>query len=233
MKGLLYKEFYLLKNGLFFAAVFQTIISGICISLPVIGFGVETAVIMTAVCYYLSFAILGFVNQELFAHDKNRPWGNFVSSTPQTATGQVACKYYMILIENLVLLLCCCLTDVIVVCVVGDTGFSTIVVGLIIFCIRIIAHAIEIPFIIRFGSNAGVAVKEVLAAILILIVLCYAMFGDISFFFEDNPTAAVYELISGGNVVWIIALIPCVAAGVYYLSYAIAAKLYKQADYSE
>ena len=233
MKGLLYKEFYLLKKGLIFAAVFQTIISGICISLPVIGFEVGTCVILTAICYYLSFAIRAFVNQELFVHDENRPWGNFVSSTPQTAAGQVASKYYMILIENLVLLLCCYLTDVIVVCVVGDTGLSTIVVGMFVFCIRIITHAIEIPFIIRFGSGVGSSVKGVLLALVGLIVVCYGLFGDISFLFGDDPIAAIYEFIINGNVIWIIALIPYAAAGVYYLSYCLSVKLYKEADYSE
>lgn len=233
MKGLLYKEFFLLKSGLIFMAVFQTIISGICISLPVIGFDVGASVILTAICYYLSFAILAFVNQELFTHDENRPWGSFVSSTPQTSAGQVASKYYMILIGNLVLLLCCYLTDVIVVCLVGDTGYSTIVVGMFVFCIRIITHSIEIPFIIRFGSGVGSSVKGVLLALVGLIVVCYGLFGDISFLFGDDPIAAIREFIISGNVIWIVALIPGAAAGVYYLSYVISVKLYKEANYSE
>ena len=233
MKGLLYKEFFLLRGGLIFMVVFQAILSGICISLPLIGLDTKMIVILTAISYYLSFLILALVNQELFAHDENRPWGNFVSSTPQAAEGQVAGKYYMILIENLVLLFCCYLTDVIVVCVADDVTISAIIVGMLIFCLRILIYAIEIPFVIRLGSGVGIAVKGVLLALFALILLCYGLFGDISFLFGDDPVAALHEFVTTGNVMWIAALIPYAAAGAYYLSYRISVKLYKEADYSE
>lgn len=233
MKGLLYKEFFLLRSGLIFMVVFQAILSGICISLPLIGLDTKRIDILTAISYYLSFLILALVNQELFAHDENRPWGNFVSSTPQTAAGQVSGKYYMILIENLVLLFCCYLTDVIVVCVADDVTISAIIVGMLIFCLRILIYAIEIPFVIRLGSGVGIAVKGVLLALLALILLCYGLFGDISFLFGDDPVAALHEFVTTGNVMWIAALIPYAAAGAYYLSYRISVKLYKEADYSE
>ncbi|MCH5263437.1 MAG: ABC-2 transporter permease [Lachnospiraceae bacterium] len=233
MKGLLYKEFFLLRSGLIFMVVFQAILSGICISLPLIGLDTKMIVILTAISYYLSFLILALVNQELFAHDENRPWGNFVSSTPQTAAGQVAGKYYMILIVNFILLFCCYLTDVIVVCVADDVTISAIIVGMLIFCLRILIYAIEIPFVIRLGSGVGIAVKGVLLALFALILLCYGLFGDISFLFRDDPVAALHEFVTTGNVMWIAALIPYAAAGAYYLSYRISVKLYKEADYSE
>lgn len=233
MKGLLYKDLFLLRNGLIFVAVFQTILSGVCISFPVIGLDTKMIILLTSVCYYLSFLLLGLINQELFAHDERCLWSAFVSSTPQAAKGQVACKYYMILIENLVLLFFCYLTDVIVLYVADDVAVSAIAVGMFIFCIRILIHAVEIPFIIRFGSSVGVAVKSVLLALLVLILLCYGLFGDISFLFGDDPIAAVYEFVTTGKVIWIAALIPYAAAGAYYLSYCISVKLYKEADYSE
>ena len=233
VKGLLYKEFFLLRGGLIFGVMFQTILSGVCISFPLIGFDTKMIILLTSVCYYLSFLILALVNQELFTHDERRLWSAFVSSTPQAASGQVACKYYMILIENLVLLFFCYLTDVIVLCVADDVMVSAITVGLFIFCLRILIHAVEIPFIIRFGSNVGVAVKSVLLAFLVLILLCYGLFGDISFLFGDDPIAAVYKFVTGGKVVWIAALIPYVAAGAYYLSYCISVRWYKEADYRE
>ena len=232
MKGLLYKDFFLLRNGLIFVAVFQTILSGVCISFPLIGLDTKMILLLTSVCYYLSFLILALVNQELFAHDERRLWSAFVSSTPQAARGQVACKYYMILIENLVLLFFCYLTDVIVLCVADDVTISAIAVGMLIFCLRILIHAVEIPFMIRFGSNVGVAVKSALLALLVLVLLGYGLFGDIAFLFGDDPIAAVYEYVTSGKVIWIVALIPYVAAGAYYLSYCISVKLYKEADYS-
>ena len=233
VKGLLYKEFFLLRSGLIFVVVFQTILSGVCISFPLIGFDTKMIILLTAICYYLSFLMLAFVNQELFAHDERRLWSAFVSSTPQAAKGQVACKYYMILIENLVLLFFCYLTDVIVLCVADDVTISAIAVGMFIFCLRILIHAVEIPFMIRFGANMGVAVKSVLLALLVLILLCYGLFGDIAFLFGDDPIVAVYEFVTTGKVIWIAALIPYAAAGAYYLSYCISVKLYKEADYSE
>ena len=233
MQGLLYKECFLLKSGLIFAAICQMFISGICVFLAMSRLNMELTVILMAACFYLSSLILSLVNQQLFVQDENRPWSVFVSSTPQNATGQVACKYYMILIENLLLLLCWYLTDIIVVCVTSDTESSAMIAGLLIFCIRILMYAVEIPFIMRFGSGVGSAVKGAAAAVFILIVLCYFMFGDISFLFGEDPIAAFYEFVSSGNVIWIAAVIPYAAAGVYYLSYCISVKLYKEADYSE
>lgn len=233
VKGLLYKDFFLLKSGLIFVAVFQTILSGVCISLPLIGLDTKTIILLTSACYYLSFLILALINQELFAHDERRLWSVFVSSTPQAARGQVACKYYIILIENLVLLFFCYLTDVIVLCVADDVTVSAITVGMFIFCLRIMIHAVEIPFMIRFGAGVGVAVKSALLAFLALILIYYGLFGDIAFLFGDDPIAAVYEFVATGKVIWIVALIPYMAAGAYYLSYCISVRLYKEADYSE
>ena len=230
MKGLLYKELYLLKNGLIFTAAFQAIMTGICISLSMIGSDSTLTIIVITACYYLSFLILSLVNQEIFTHDEKRPWNDFVSSTPQTARGQIAGKYYMILIENLVLLFCCYLTDIFVVCIADNVLVSTIAAGMIIFCLRIIAYAIEIPFIIRFGSNVGAAVKGALLAFLMLILLCYGLFGDISFLFGDDPAAAFIAFINSENVIWIIVLIPYIAVCAYYLSYCISVKLYEEAD---
>lgn len=233
MRGLLYKEFFLCRDELIFIVIFQTVISGICIAFPMIGLESHAIIVMTAVCYYLSFLILSLVNQELFTHDEKCLWSAFISSTPQTAKGQVACKYYMILIVNLFLLFCCYLTDIVVVCITGDTLVSAIVIAILIFCVRILTYAIEIPFIIRFGTNVGVAVKGLSAAFLILIVLCYGLFGDISIFFANDPITAIYQFFSSDNVIWISALIPYAAAGAYSLSYVISVRLYKEADYGE
>lgn len=235
MKGLLYKDFFLLKNGLLFAAIFQAVISGVCIfiAIPSIGFSTEISILMMAACYYLSFMILAIINQELFALDENRSWGSFIISTPQTAKGQVASKYYMILIENIILLFCCFLTDVIVTCVAGDVMVTAIIACMFIFCLRILIHAIEIPFLLLFGSRVGGSVKSVLLVLLFFILLCYGLFGDISFLFGDDPAAAFLAFMNSGNIIWVGAIFPYAAAVLYVLSYHISVRLYQEVDYGE
>lgn len=236
MRGLLYKEFFLLKGNMIFMAVFQLIMTGVCILLVTIGLGREdrelTILVLTA-CYYLPFFIMTIVTQELFAQDEKCPWSSFVGATPQGQKGQIACKYCVILIENLLLLLCCFLTDALVVAVTGDTTISMVLVGMFFFCFRIFLQAIEIPFLMRFGTHAGGAVKGAVQAIILFAAICYGLFGNISFLFSDDPVAAFFVFFSSGHVLWVLAVIPYVAVAAYFLSYRISLRIYKGVDYVE
>lgn len=233
MRGLLYKDFFLLKGNMIFMAVFQLIMTGLCILLVTIGLDRELTVLVLAACYYLPFFIMTMVTQELFAQDEKSPWSSFVGSTPQGLKGQVACKYYVILIENLLLLLCCFFTDALVVAVTGDTAISMVLVGMFFFCIRIFLQAIEIPFLMRFGINAGGAVKGAVQAFIVFAVICYGLFGNISFLFSDDPIAAFLAFFSSGHVIWLRVAIPCVAVAAYYLSYKITLGIYKGVEHVE
>lgn len=237
VKGLLYKDFFLLRGGMIFMAVFQLVITGVCImtgvcmSLPIIGFDRERMMMILAICYYLPFLVLTLVDQEIFVHDEHRAWIGFVGSTPQTIRGQVACKYYVILLQNLLLLLFCYLTDTIVVAVADDSMISMVLVGLIIFSLQLILQAIEMPFVLRFGTNVGSSVKGAVLAALVFLVICYGLFGDISFLFEEDRIASLREFVLNSGVIRIVAAIPYVAAATYYLSYRISVKIYP--DFSE
>lgn len=233
MRGLLYKEFFLLKRNMIFMAVFQLIMTGLCILLVSGGLDRELTMLVLAACYYLPFFIMTIVTQELFAQDEKSPWSSFAGATPQGLKGQVACKYYVILIENLLLLLCCFLTDTLVVAVTGDTTISMALAGMFFFCIRIFLQAIEIPFLLRFGVNAGGAVKSAVQAFIVFAVICYGLFGNISFLFSDDPVAAFFAFFNSGHVLWVLAVIPYVAIAAYFLSYRISLRIYKGVDYVE
>lgn len=233
VKGLLYKDFFLLKSSMIFMALFQLIITGVCISLPMLGLDREMVIVLLAICYYLPFLVLTLVNQEIFAHDEHRTWIGFVGSTPQSIRGQVACKYYVILLQNLSLLFFCYLTDTVVVAIANDSMISMVLVGLMVFSVRLILQAIEIPFILRFGTNVGSNVKSALLVFLIFLVICYGLFGDISFLLGEDRLASFLKFVLNSSVIWIVAAIPYVAAAAYYLSYRISVKIYLGVDFSE
>lgn len=228
MKGLLYKDFYLLKGGIIFIAVFQLLISGTCILLAGMNLGESMTMVLLILCYYLPFLVLSMVNQQLFAQDERCSWYHFVGSTPQSISGQIAGKYYMILIENLILLLFCYYTDAIVVLVSDGAVISLAVIGMYLFCIRLFLQAIETPFLVRFGANVGGSVKGALLTVIAFIVICYGLFGDISFLFGDDPVAAFMNFLSSDNILWILAAFPYVAVVSYYLSYKISVRVYKE-----
>lgn len=233
MKGLLYKDFFLLRSSLIFMGVFQLLVSGGAILTAVLGLEWELTVILLTACYYLPFLILTILTQQLFLYDEKRSWRSFAGSTPASIKGQILEKYYMILLLNILLLFCCFLTDVVVVAIAKDMMISMSIIAMLIFCVQMFFQAIEIPFVIRFGTAVGGSVKGALLACLLFIVICYGLFGNISFLFEQDVLTAFMEWIRRGNVMWTLAAFPYVAVAAYYLSYRISVKIYKGVDYSE
>lgn len=228
MEGLLYKDFYLLKGGIIFMAVFQLLISGTCILLVGMNLGESMTMVLLILCYYLPFLVLSMVNQQLFSQDERRSWYHFVGSTPQSISGHIASKYYMILIENLILLLFCYYTDAIVVLVSDGAVISLAVIGIYLFSLRLFREAIEIPFLVRFGTSVGGSVKGALLTVIVFMVICYGLFGDISFIFGADPVAAFMNFLSSDNILWIVAAFPYVAVISYYLSYKISVRVYRE-----
>ena len=61
-----------------------------------------------------------------------------------------------------------------------------------------------------------------------LVVVIYALFGDITFLFGDDPVAAITEFLTSGNALLVLSLIPAASVLLYYISYLISLKLYRK-----
>ena len=230
MSGHIYKNFCLCKGNVIFMAVMQAIVSATIIAVAILGGNTLEGefTILSALCYALVFFMAGISNTEYFKIDEQSTWVSFVASTPLSAKGQVAGKYYTVLIINIGILFCGFVTDIIVTGITGSAAYAMSGVLMVLFSMEMIICAFEMVFYIRYGSSVGLRVKGVVFGVIIAIILIYFLFGDISFILSDDPIAALIEFLAGPVPAWITAILPFAAVGMYAASYALSLKLYRK-----
>lgn len=230
MSGHIFKNFYLCRGNVIFMAVMQAIVSATIITVAILGGDTlgEEFTMLSSMCYFLVFFMAGFSNTEYFKCDEKPTWISFVASTPLAGKGQVAGKYYTILIINIGVLFCNFLTDIIVTAIMGSVSYSMGGVLMTLFSIELIICAFEMMFYIRYGSSAGSGVKGIVFGVFIAIIMIYFLFGDMSFLFSNDPLEELMKILAGPVPMWIIAVLPFAAVGLYAASYALSLKLYRK-----
>lgn len=228
MRGLLYKEFVVMKPWFRLLIGVQIVVSVTCMfTANLYGVGSET-LMLHGMCYFLMFFMTGTMNAELFRNDENPLWQSFVGSTPQSFRGQIQSKYYITLIVNLVVLFAGFVTDCAVVLLLNDLQASALLIIYVIFCIMIIGNAIELPFLVRFGSANGLNIKLCMMVLVPTVVGIYVLFGDISMFLGEDFMTVLEKLLGEATAMWVQALLPFVAIVLYYGSYKLSLKLYRK-----
>ncbi|MBD5136523.1 MAG: ABC-2 transporter permease [Lachnospiraceae bacterium] len=225
MRGLLYKEFYQFKSDMYLVFAFLLLLIFPCVGSTG---DPELISMVLSLCYMIALLLGGMLSSEFFSKDEKRSWSNFVFSLPQTEKGQVTAKYYAVLLFHLLVLFVCFVIDTIVVAIYGSVTVSGIMAAVIVFAWRILVCAIKIPFMLRFGSMMGNVVEAACFGMILMLLGVYALFGDISFFLQDNIRDALVAFVTSGNVIWILALLPYVAGVAYYLSYRVSLKAYRE-----
>ena len=236
MKGLLYKDFMLFRKSFFALGLVLTfvILCGISVTLLAFSSSVpnEETVFeigyINAVIYMCAFIILPSISSQLFTPDEKPASLSFLFSTPQGAKGQIQSKYYFLLIVNLAVLLVCFLTDTIVMLMVGEYAASASLACVIFFCLSLILLAIRIPFSVRYGSSVSFEVQMVYIILFSAFFSIYALFGDISFFFQENIFKALMDYLRSEKVIFVISFIPYISVLAYYISYRISLALYRK-----
>ncbi|MBQ7131422.1 MAG: ABC-2 transporter permease [Oscillospiraceae bacterium] len=234
MKGLLYKELvtqklaiHMLAAATFFYGFAGNILFALEISLD------ETQSVsdvrgMCMVAAFAVFFIFSMVIPEFFKKDEKGSWSSFAISSPQGAKGQIQSKYIIILIINLAILFTLFVADCIIVAIVGDMAASNLTIYMIIFCSMLAINAVEMPFYVRFGSSKGGNVKAAIISVVIIALMIYALFGDLTIFTGENPIESIYNFFVEGKTIWIVALLPFVAIVLYVASYNISLRLYQK-----
>ncbi|MCM1328770.1 MAG: ABC-2 transporter permease [Ruminococcus sp.] len=248
MAGMLYREWVLNRKNLVWVFAIEILVSSI-IFLPIIflddatvfidgsdGNIAETATseflpvlttLLSAVVYVILFLITGGT-ANFFEEDESKKWAYFITSTPETQAGQIKEKYIFTLLMYVALYVwCTVLADI--CAVFGGSAF--IMLAFVMFCVMLIAHAIEFPFMVRFGSKAGAQLKTTLLIAVTVAAFEYIFFGDLSIFGSPQAIADFIVRLSDSGAMSDIALVlmailPYFAVGAYYLSYKISCKLY-------
>lgn len=225
MAGLMYKNFLLYWMELIVILVVQLFISATVLLTGITGMGSPEGTLLLYGCMFL---IVGYIESGLFASEENRSARNFLISTPTGAAGHIESKYWFLLLVNLGVMICCFLTDTMVFALTADENTMTCVMLVLLFSMSLVMDALSLPFIIYFGTNYGLSAKASALGIILLLVLVYALFGDISYFLSNDFMTALEKLFEDENVLLMLGIFPYTAAVLYWLSCRLSVVLFKK-----
>lgn len=232
MWGLIYKELVQGRKSIISIIVGEAAMS-LMMLLPILfeedsDLVSELMPIFGTMVYLMVFLILSMLCAGFFEMDENKRWAYFIASTPVTAAGHVRTKYLCTFIMyTLMLGWSFVLSEI-----VAAKGFRiSFAVPLGLYFAMLFVHAVEFPFIVRFGSKAGSMVKTAIGLLAMLIGIEYALFGDISAF---ENTDEIFDLLSrlgkagviSGVTSMLVMAFPFVALSMYLFSCEISARLY-------
>ncbi len=238
MSGLLYKNFRLNLSSMIFSLVTAfacclTMILVCLFSYPLRGVkagpdDIQSLSLGFFACYFLAFWLPSMASSSLFSVDENRTCWAFAMSLPQGAKGHVEAKYYYLLAQNIVIMFIVFICDTVSCGMLGGAGNNTIFI-IFAFSVCIFLTAIEVPFMIRFGSERGVAIKGAVVAGVIILAFLYLLFGDISWVFSDeDPIVALMNWLQSGDIIFWLGLFPYFSIAAYYISFRISVKLFRK-----
>lgn len=162
----------------------------------------------------------------MLKEDESRRWAYFITSTPMLKK-HIEAKYWFIMIISLSTVFIVSVFDAIN-CIFFDTQSLQLLI-IILFYLQIFMRAIEIPFLVRFGTNMGGYYKAGVLVLVLLIVGIYFLFGDLSHFGTmDDFYEWFFKAMNGGVKALEIfyAIFPYIAVTAYYLSYKLSCRLY-------
>ena len=245
MLGLLYKEFIISKRSLILSLIMYVVsVIVVCIAIIVGRIGVTenggmlpedwsaSIVAMNGILTIILFGATNMYYNNLFISDEKRVWANFSISLPTSVKGQVKAKYIYLFLINSIALFITSIPDAVIGYISGEFSGAGSVIGQMIFMILILKYSIEIPFTLRFGTKAGSYIMTAGYVVLSFGLIIYGLFGDISFFMENefmdvfvktieflkSDTASIIGL---GIFSWVVLIL-------YIVSYKISCKVYKK-----
>ena len=227
MFGLIYKELLANKKQLLPILIVTAFSSFFMIVPPIVSDMEEWEVNLT-----LSFAsiiislVIEMFQQGIFEYDERKVWQAFICSTSDGIKKQISSKYiFNLFISSMMLCWCTFLSYIAAAISDHNVAISGLVLQLIVL-IQIFFRAFETPFIIRFGSKKGNVIRMVIMGTIVLIVLIYALFGDLSIFGSVEDLIKWFQETFSDNIPMIIRLTPAAVFFLYWVSYKISCLLY-------
>ncbi len=190
-----------------------------------------TFMIFPIIIYPLLFYMIGNHQNSIFEPDEHKKWNSFIIASPLGAKGQVLSKYYLVLLIGFTAYLLGFVFDMISSLIIGVYGSASGIYSTLFF-MNIIMRSVEMPFLFRYGSKNAENIRTCMLLMGVMIVSVYLLFGPLpqdfglGKFFEYIYQLYNRETMLPTLVTGVIALIPYVAIGMYYISYKISVKLY-------
>ncbi len=227
MFGLLYKELLANKKQ-FLPVLFVTAFCSCLMVVPPIVSDLEEWEVNLTLSFssIIIALVIEMFQQGIFEHDERKVWQFFICSTSDGIKKQISSKY----IFNLFLssmMMCWCTFLFYIAAAVSDHNVTIagMILQLIVF-IQIFIRAFETPFMILFGSKKGNVIRMVIMGTIVLIVLIYALFGDLSIFGSMEDFIKWFQETFTENIPLFLRLTPAAVFFLYWVSYKISCLLY-------
>lgn len=237
MSGMFYRELLVNRRPLILLGVLVVLLSSVLFFQNIFGFDREMYILFFRILIYIViFFLVGMIQPSLFEVDESRKWAAFISSTPGTGKEQIASKYYLVLFTSIMTLMWCHFCDGISGVLFGADTIGALICQ-ILFVIQIFLRAVELPFIVRFGSRIGSTYKGIVFFVIFFLVAAYLLYGDLSVFGEaDSLFDWFLNVLSGeglsSRLLLLAGMVPYAAGGLFYASYKLSCKWYlKGAEY--
>lgn len=234
MKGFLYKDIISAKVSFISIIILQLALTlSLCLAAFVTRGSTEDMNMITIIfliSYFLMFLLSTNLMTDFFAKDENHLWKYFALTIPDNVEGYVKSKYIVMILSQIFASASCVITDCICRAINPDMLDNTFVI-FILLIINIIKISFQVPGIIYIGTQKGTVASNMIFVIIMFLGAVYLLFGDLSFFMDENFFAKLYELLLSGKLswlIWVLALLPWISIFAFWLSYRVSVILYRK-----
>ena len=196
--------------------------------------GGTMSLLMNIMAVVASFFVMGTMQGLIYEQDERKKWSYYITSTEAGSAAQVGEKYILVLIISMAALV----LNVLLNCIAIDLAnneYQIAPVCMALFFIQVLLRAVEIPFVMAFGSKKGNLVRGAIMLAALIVALVYLLFGDlkaIGLGSSDDLWDKLIKLIkspsSNSNVLLALGAAGVCVLPLYYLSYRISCRVYKR-----
>ncbi len=233
MLGLLYKDLctnrrYLLP--IFFVLIFFNVVMSVMVFVgdDTIG-ATENPLFLTGFmggAAFLSFLIVGAFALNFFQTDERKKWGYYVTAVPGGIAKQVTAKYVFVALSVL-LTFCICWGTNLVIRSIFDKAPDITGVVVTLAALSLLMRSVELPCITVFGTKIGTQIKGGFMAVIVLALLVYGLFGDLSWIgSEDSFWESFFKFVGEFRFISLGLKLLAAAVPLYCVSCVISTRLY-------
>lgn len=232
MKGFLYKDLYNSRVSFAAIAIIQAVIVVVLILNAIVTSEITLSEGFLMDIVNISLYLLAYISSTLclndcFKKDEIRQWQYFSMTVPDGIEGIVYSKYIVVLLSQIIVTFSCFVVDSICMVICPTKTSDTIIIWILLM-MNMIKLAIEIPCTILAGSRKGASLGNAVFMVLIIFIILYVLFGDISMFFEEAVLEKIKKALTEGLAMWILSLLPWVTILLFWISSRFTIAFYRK-----
>lgn len=232
MKGYLYHNIVLSRANLIMMAVIEGFLVAAWIAYVVLmhhanEMDMTSATFVGGIILFGSLLSTELVSMDLFKNCEGDLWCSFAIASPASVEGYLGAKYKILFAIDLMLPALWLVVDAILGAWYEQT-LAMASTAFLLCCLLLLLQSLELAVAVRLGGSFGSYVKAVVFALMMLGAVVYGLFGDLSFFRQEDPLSALQEAVFSGKTFLCLGCLPYIALVAYWLSYRYSVAVYRK-----